>query len=133
MTRSASREAAFMLLFEASFSNTPDVEELLLLAKEYSDFHYDEYSERLFREVVLQQESLDEKINKYSSGWKTTRLPKVSLCVLRRAIYEIDNVDDVPAASAINEAVELTKKFDGENSAKFVNGILGTYVRENGK
>ena len=64
MTRSASREAAFMLLFEASFSNTPDVEELLLLAKEYSDFHYDEYSERLFREVVLQQESLDEKINK---------------------------------------------------------------------
>ena len=57
----------------------------------------------------------------------------MSLCVLRLAIYEIDNVDDVPAASAINEAVELTKKFDGENSAKFVNGILGTYVRENGK
>ena len=59
--------------------------------------------------------------------------PRVSLCALRLAIYEIENIEDVPTATAINEAVELVKKFDGEDSAKYVNGVLGSYIRDNEK
>ncbi|PWM45517.1 MAG: transcription antitermination factor NusB [Clostridiales bacterium] len=133
MTRTAAREAAFVLLFEASFSTEPDCAEILSIRKEYDEFEYDKYTEKVFSEVLSNKEHLDEIINKYSTSWKTSRLPRVSLCALRLAIYEIENIEDVPTATAINEAVELVKKFDGEDSAKYVNGVLGSYIRDNEK
>ena len=71
----------------------------------------------------------DRKINTYSKGWKTNRLPKVNLAILRLAIYEIKYVDDVPASVAINEAVELAKKYSGEGDYSFINGILGSVAK----
>ena len=65
----------------------------------------------------------------YSKGWKTNRLPKVNLAILRLAIYEIKYVDDVPASVAINEAVELAKKYSGEGDYSFINGILGSVAK----
>ena len=87
------------------------------------------YAKELFEGVDSKIEELDEVINTYSKGWKTNRLPKVNLAILRLAIYEIKYVDDVPASVAINEAVELAKKYSGEGDYSFINGILGSVAK----
>ena len=68
---------------------------------------------------------LDQKLNDISMGWKTGRMNRVDLTVLRLAVYELEYEKDVPTGVAINEAVELAKRFGGETSGSFVNGILG--------
>ena len=73
---------------------------------------------------------LDEKINEVSTGWKTSRMAKVDLTILRLALYEILYDDEVPEKVAINEAVEIAKVYGGDDSSAFVNGILGKLVRE---
>ena len=75
------------------------------------------------------EQELDDVINKYSKGWKANRLPKVNLAILRLAIYEIKYLDDVPNSVAINEAVELAKKYSGEGDYSFINGILGSVAK----
>lgn len=71
---------------------------------------------------------LDEKINQVAEGWKTKRMGKVELTILRQALYEIQFDDDIPEKVAINEAVELAKKFGGDDSPAFINGILAKLV-----
>ena len=70
-------------------------------------------------------EEIDQILNDYSRGWKTTRMSRVDLTALRLAVYEMKFDEDVPVGVAINEAVELAKMFGGEDSGSFVNGILG--------
>ena len=74
---------------------------------------------------------LDEKINAVSQGWKTGRMGKVDVTILRLALFEILYDEEVPDRVAINEAVEIAKKYGGEDSSSFVNGVLGKLVREN--
>ena len=69
---------------------------------------------------------LDEKINAVSQGWKTGRMGKVDVTILRLALFEILYDKEVPDKVAINEAVEIAKKYGGEDSSSFVNGILGS-------
>ena len=69
-------------------------------------------------------------MNEKATGWKTSRMNKVDLAILRLAVYEIKWDDDVPVKVAINEAVELSKKFGGDESSSFVNGILGKIAKE---
>ena len=71
---------------------------------------------------------LDECLNKVAEGWKTRRMGKVELTILRLALYEMKHDDTVPEKVAINEAVELAKKFGGSDSPAFVNGILAKLV-----
>ena len=73
---------------------------------------------------------IDEKLNRVSRGWKTTRMSKVDLTILRLAVYEMLYDDDVPVGVAINEAVEIAKRYGGDESASFVNGILGQIARQ---
>ena len=73
---------------------------------------------------------LDEKINAVSQGWKTGRMGKVDVTILRLALFEILYDEEVPDKVAINEAVEIAKKYGGEDSSSFVNGVLGKLVRE---
>ena len=73
---------------------------------------------------------LDSLIAKYSKGWKLNRIPKVNLAILRIAVYEIIFENDTPDSVAINEAVELAKKYSGSDDSAFINGILGAVVRE---
>lgn len=68
---------------------------------------------------------LDEKINEVSEGWKTGRMSRVDLSIIRLALYEMAYDDEIPLKVAINEAVELAKKFGGDDSPAFVNAILG--------
>ena len=75
--------------------------------------------------ILEQLEEIDRQLNEYSFGWKTARMNRVDLTALRLAVYEMKFDEDVPVGVAINEAVELAKKFGGEDSGSFVNGVLG--------
>ena len=124
MSRTEQREQAFCLVFQNLFNN----EETLAIYEE-NVAKVGKYAKALFDGVDSKIEELDEVINIYSKGWKTNRLPKVNLAILRLAIYEIKYVDDVPASVAINEAVELAKKYSGEGDYSFINGILGSVAK----
>ena len=95
------------------------------------------YMEEKVGNVLAKETEIDEILNGISKGWKTTRMSRVDLTILRLAVYEILFDADVPTGVAINEAVELGKQFGGDDSAAFINGILGKVAdkaaKENGK
>ncbi len=124
MSRTEQREQAFCLVFQNLFNN----EETVSIYEE-NVAKVGKYAKSLFEGVLSKTDELDEVINTYSKGWKTNRLPKVNLAILRLAVYEIKYVDDVPQSVAINEAVELAKKYSGEGDYSFINGILGSVAR----
>ena len=84
-----------------------------------------EYMSQKYRHVLEKLDELDVLLNETSRGWKTKRMSRVDLTALRLAVYELKYDKDVPTGVAINEAVELAKRFGGETSGSFVNGILG--------
>lgn len=88
-----------------------------------------EYITDVLYGVHRNKEKIDRAIEKYSKGWKLSRISKVDLSILRLAIYEIVFRDDIPLNVSINEAVELAKNYSGEESGAFVNGILGRFQK----
>ena len=112
MSRSKIREERFLLLYQAMFDNAPE-EQLDKIAPilEYTD-------------------QADEIINKYSKTRKVGRIPRISVAIMRVALYEMECDDSVPDKVAINEAIELCKKYSGEADCKFVSGLLGSYYRD---
>ena len=129
MTRKMAREEAFILIFEKVFSKE-SVEDILDLAFEARDLVPDEYIKTVFTGVYEQVEELDSIISENAVGWKIDRLSKTALCVLRLAIFEMKNMDDIPVSVSINEAVEICKKYATEADASFVNGILSTVAKK---
>lgn len=145
MTRSNAREIAVHFTFELGFFDMT-ADELLeqaltrpafdLLGQEeplYAEFPNVEqkaYITELTRGVYFHGPELDEYISKYAIGWNFNRIPRVVVAILRVCMYEILYMRDVPNAAAINEAVELTKRYEEPELASFVNGILGSFVRE---
>lgn len=125
MTRRQAREEAFILIFEKQF-NSLEVSEILEIAKEVRDLEPDEYINFVFSGVYENLEAIDAIISQNAIGWKINRISKVSLCILRLAIFEIKFVEDIPASVSINEAVELAKKYATKEDASFINGILST-------
>ncbi len=79
--------------------------------------------------IIEKLDELDEMINKRAKGWTTQRMAKVDLTILRLAVYEIVFDDDVPTGVAINEAVELAKRFGQEESSGFINGVLAKFAK----
>ena len=73
---------------------------------------------------------LDEKIAELAIGWSVERMPKVDLSILRVALYEMMYMDKIPSSVSINEAVELAKRFGGDRSSAYINGMLGTFARQ---
>ena len=129
MNRYKQREQALLLVFESQFSDD-DKDTLCALFEENVE-ELGDYSKELFSGVYDNAESLDEKISEFSKGWRLQRIPKINIAILRLAIYEVIYVDDVPASVAVNEAVELAKKYSGSEDSAFINGILGAVVRSN--
>ena len=84
-----------------------------------------EYMSQKYRHVLEKLDEIDVLLNETSRGWKTKRMSRVDLTALRLAVYELKYDKDVPTGVAINEAVELAKRFGGDTSGSFVNGILG--------
>lgn len=129
MKRRISRENAFKLIFESFFINLKQ-ENALKYVIEKKNVKLSEYSKKLIIGVINKREDLDKKINLYLKNWKFERISKIIMSILEIAFYEIIYVDDVDFPIAINEAVELAKKFFGDEGASFVNGVLGGFVKD---
>lgn len=128
MGRHEQREQVFMLLFRVEFHDPGDMsrqEKLFLEDNEAiireKDAAYIEAKEKAVREKITE---IDRIINENTEGWDTTRMGKVELTVLRLAVYEMLYDEDIPAGVAIDEAVEIAKKYGQENSGGFVNAVL---------
>lgn len=138
MKRRELREQLFRLLFRASFHSAEDMEEQKRLWAE--DLPAEDTQKVLDGDAVnyitarcvkIQEKiiQIDQIINENTEGWDTERMGKVELSVLRLAVYEILFDEDIPASVAINEAVEIAKKYGQESSGAFVNAILGKVAR----
>lgn len=130
MTRKEARNQAFVLIFEKSINND-SLEDIIEAARECRDFLEDEdgYTLKVFKGVFENLEEIDDTISKNLTGWTINRISRVSLAVLRLAIYEIMFMEDIPNAVSVDEAVELCKTYSVQDDAAFVNGVLGTVVR----
>ena len=142
MKRSEQREAIFKLLFMALFNEKEDMpEKMEFYLKTMEDGSDDEkelvpsaeeaaYIKAKYQMIQEKLPEIDEILNANSKGWKTSRMSKVDLTILRLAVYEVKYDDRIPTGVAINEAVEIAKRFGGDESASFINGILGKIARD---
>ena len=132
MTRHELREQVFKLLFRVEFNVPEDMDEQVKLFMEDIYNHASEKeNEEINKKYVAVKEHLSEidaMINDKAENWSVERMGKVELTILRLAIFEMKFDDDVPVNVAINEAVELAKKFGQDNSGAFVNGILAKFA-----
>ena len=128
MKRSEMRKQAFLLTFEGLFSSGEDIDEVIELYSENVEA-VSKYAKDIFTGVKANKDEFNEIIKKYSKSWKVTRLPKVTVAILYVALYEMKNVEDVADSIAINEAVELAKKYASSADASYINGILGAVAR----
>ncbi len=129
MTRRESRETAFVLLFERTFTDEP-ISDIIEKAKDARDAEVDEFASGLAGGAASQLEKLDAEIEPALHNWSKERISRVALTVLRLAVYELRSAEDTPVSIVINEAVEIAKKFGGDEDPSFVNGVLGTLVRK---
>lgn len=128
LTRSEQREQAFALVFERIF-NEETIDEMVDHAVEARDLTIGDYARKAAAGVEAHMEEIDGLIEKYMVGWQKKRICKVSLAILRLAVYEMKYEEQVPVSVAINEAVELAKKYATPEDASFVNGLLGSVAR----
>ena len=144
MTRGNARELAVHLIYGRIFTGEePETVVSVRLDKEYYEKLKDEndvYSDRPSRAqlryidsvvagVANREEELNDVIRRYSIGWDISRISRLARCILHLAIFEILYVEDVPTGVAVSEAVRLAKKYDGDDTGAFVNGILGSFAR----
>lgn len=132
MSRRAARENAFYLLFQMDFNLEEEYEQVktIFFAEQEVEIT-EEDKEFTLKEVEGARENLaqiDEMIGKCAKNWNTERMSKVDLAILRLATYELGFSKETPVGVAINEAVELAKKFSSDEAPSFINGILGKIV-----
>ena len=145
MTRNPAREIAVHLSYEMNFTDLP-VKRLLdqrLSADAFASLKSEDsiyaelpnakqelYIRRLVSGVAEHAAELDAYIAKYSRGWNFSRIPLVASAIMRVAMFEILYMPDIPDGVSINEAVEISKKYETPETVKFINGILGSFVRQ---
>ena len=132
MNRSELREHIFRMLFRIEFNREEEM-------KEQEDLYFEliggvdeqdkTYILNKYRAIVEKKEEIDKFLNEYTTGWKTSRMNRVDLTILRLAVYEMKWDEEVPIGVAINEAVELAKKYGEDNSKIFVNGVLASVIK----
>lgn len=128
MTRRESRELAFVLLFEKSFTEGT-IADILQNAEEARDVAGDTFAIALAEGAVDHIEEIDALISEHSHKWSTARLSRVALAIMRLAVFEMLWVEEIPISVSINEAVELAKMYGSDADASFVNGVLGGIAR----
>ena len=131
MSRRELREHIFRLLFRVEFHSREEMPE----QGEFYSWHLKEpdgvdaeYILEKVKHIIEKLDELDERINGVAVGWKTSRMIKVDLTLLRLALFEILYDEDVPTGVAINEAVELAKRYGTDESSSFINGILAKFA-----
>ena len=145
MTRDTAREIAVRLAYELSFTDksAPELLDLRLskeafasLAEEdalYKDApggKQKEYIRRVVEGVSAHAAELDADIERYAVGWKFSRIPLTASAVMRVAMYEVLYMPEIPNAAAVNSAVNIAKKYETPETVRFINGILGSFVRQ---
>lgn len=129
ISRYKMREQAFILCFEMLFSDT-DVDELADNAGDARDEFLSDYAISCARGVRENAEQIDSKISEnLKQGWKISRISRVSLAILRLAVYEMLYLEEIPVSVSINEAVELSKKYTVQDDTSFINGVLGAVAK----
>lgn len=144
MTRDTAREIAIGLAYELSFTDKP-VNELLDSRLDKDTFQslsgedalyadppnakQKEYIRRVVEGVSAHSAELDADIERYSIGWKFSRIPLVASAIMRVAMYETLYMPDIPPAAAIHSAIEIAKKYETPETVRFINGILGSFAR----
>lgn len=132
MNRRTLREQVFKLLFRVEFNPAEELEEQCRLFFEHEELDMsledEEFICTRFRSIQERLEEIDSMINQKTRGWRTERMGKVDLTIIRLAIFEMQYDEAIPQGVAINEAVELAKKFGQEESAGFVNGVLARFA-----
>lgn len=133
MSRREIREQIFKLLFRAEFYDydKEEMSEQLSLFFEELDQRKEkdtDYIQKKYEDIMEHLSEIDVMINEVAEGWKTSRMAKVDLTLIRLATYELKYEEDIPTGVAINEAVELAKTYGTDDSASFVNGILAKLV-----
>ena len=145
MIRNVAREIAMHLSYELSFTDL-SAEELLndrlsanrfdQLAPEYEVYgklpgpSQQAYIRKVVKGIAEHSYELDQYIEKYAVGWKFERIPLVASAIMRLAMYEVLYMPEIPNGAAINEAVEIAKKYESSDVVRFINGILGSFVRK---
>ena len=126
MRRSKVREHIFKMLFSIGFDAADADEQIELYLEQVEEASEEErgYMRKKVKDIAAHEEEIDAMINEHTTGWKTGRMNKVDLTILRLAVYEMKWDEDVPTGVAINEAVNLAKKYSSEDGASFVNGVL---------
>lgn len=129
ISRYKMREQAVLLTFERLFSDT-DIDEIADNIIDSRDEYYSDYAIETAKAIEDKLSDVDSLISAHlSAGWKISRISRISLAILRVAVYEMKFVDEVPVSVAINEAVELAKKYSVDD-ASFINGVLGAVAKE---
>lgn len=131
MTRHESRELAFILIFEKSFQKDISVTELIDSAVELELFPHNEFAESLAKKVYLKLEEIDAVIEENLVGWSAKRISKATKSILRLAVCEMLYSENMPVGVAINEAVEIAKKYASQEDASYINGVLGSIAKKN--
>ena len=131
LTRRTARENAFLAAFASTFDNAMP-EDVIALNNELGENRVDEFGRKLINDYYEHSAEINDIIRDHLKGWTIDRIPRVSLTVLRLALSEILYGDEKLPSVTINEAVELTKKVGGNEDYQFVNGLLGSVVRELG-
>ena len=126
LKRKEAREVVVGLLFETEFKTEENSSEIFAISTENREIPEDEYIKAAYFGVCENKEKIDELIGAHSNGWKTHRLTRLSRSVMRLAVYEMLFCEDIPYSVSINEAIELTKKFDDPKAKAFVNGVLNS-------
>lgn len=130
MKRRELREHIFQLLFRVEFNGQDEMQEQISMfvddMKEETEVSPEDeaYISGKYAKIVEKLPEIDKLLDEVSKGWKTSRMGKVDLTILRLAVYEMKYDEDIPEKVAINEAVELSKKFGGDDSPAFINGVL---------
>ncbi|MGM9570599.1 MAG: transcription antitermination factor NusB [bacterium] len=130
MKRRLARELVLKTLFQIDLGKVDTALALETVLEEEDNTWIKEFVRSLVKGTGEHQEKIDQLIEQYSTDWKLDRMAAVDRNLLRLAIYEILYMPDIPSAVSINEAVELAKVYGSDESAKFVNGILGNLVRQ---
>ena len=131
MTRNEARETLMQLMYELDAAKNMDVETATTLIEDRLSGNHIARGKALVSNIIENLEEVDEIINRNSKSWKTGRMPKVDLAIMRLAVGEIKYGEDVPAAVAINEAINLAKKYSTDQSSKFIHGVLGAVTKNN--
>ena len=140
LTRSRGREIVLKILFQAEWEDIQDVD---MAITEYVTGLADEpleendpatsFAKKRLKDILACREELDDLIRKNSSHWKLDRMACVDRNILRLGVFELCRCHDIPPKVAINEAVELAKKFGTDESGAFINGILDAILRSTGR